>query len=176
LSQRSSGIDVIELARKYDQEENTMRSSKTAYLAATLMIGVGILLLIGPIGIAPAQGSETAVLRLKVCTCAGSWLSGAEVEASIHRPGEGQVDLASGYTDNDGYICLRFDDLVDHDEAHVTVTPAGGSPDPNHRYEWISEEGEGDTPHWDILPDLQRGCSDDWFEGTKKIIRCKVSS
>jgi hypothetical protein len=160
----------------HDQEEASMRSKRTVYLAAALLVVVGVLLLIGPAGMAPALGDDNVDLQLKVCTCTGTWLSNAEVEAVVYRPGVGQIDSDSGYTDGSGNICLQFDGLQHEDEAHVTVTPQGGSPDPDHRYAWDSNDGEGDTAHWDILPGLQKQCPDDWFDEANNIIRCKVSN
>jgi hypothetical protein len=121
----------------------------------------------------PALAGEYGMLKLKVCNCLGTWLNNAEVEASIMRPGEGKIDASTDYTSAQGYVEFEFFDLEDDDEAHVTVTPDGGSPDDSHVYTWSG--GLMDGGKWALSEVSDAGCEDSWFNVMENIIRCIVS-
>jgi hypothetical protein len=118
-----------------------------------------------------SQASLTGVLKLKVARCPdGQWISGATVDVVVVRPGYGQVASASGTTDSTGYVEFTFGNLEPDDEAHVTITPSGESPDGNHLYAWTLLPG-GVAGFWDLGVQSDSGCSDTWYsEKTHTIL------
>jgi hypothetical protein len=116
----------------------------------------------------PCLAGESGVLKLKVRLCDGrGWLSDAEVDVTIYRPGEGEVDSASGYTDGDGYIDFTFTDLENADQARVTVTPEGKPPDDGHIYYWVSG---GRAGWWDLGIQGESTCEDSYYDEGANII------
>lgn len=114
----------------------------------------------------------TGTLMLKVWGCKTSnWISNAAVSVTVIRPGEGQIDSDSGYTDGSGYVEFTLDGLEAGDEAHVTVTPSGSGPDSDHVYYWVEPEGRV-VGYWDtgVLGDSL--CVDDWYDQEAGIIKC----
>ena len=98
------------------------------------------------------------MLKLMVTTCAGSALDGALVEVEIYRPGSGQIDSDSGYTD-EGYLEFEFTDLEEDDEARVEATPSG-MPASTHTYTWVWDEGQ-QKGAWELGRDMKGGCDDE---------------
>ncbi len=120
-------------------------------------------------GSSTAVLADTGVLKLKVRACVGTnWISGAEVDVSIYRPGVGQVDSATGHTDGSGYIQFSFDSLDRGDEARVTVTPSGHKPDSKHLYVW----DEGIADEFEVSESSSPLCSDGWFDQSNHVILC----
>lgn len=115
--------------------------------------------------------ADTGTLKLKVMRClTPQWISGARVDVDIERPGVGRVDGATGYTDNVGYVEFTLNSLQDKDEAKVTVTPSGETPDANHVYFWRSRQ-ERSPGIWDLTA-TDFVCSDGWYDQTSDIIEC----
>lgn len=132
-----------------------------------------ILLLAGlPFLAEKGHAGVTGVLKLKVKSCwSVGWLSDARIDVVIWRTGVGQVDSATDYTDNDGYLEIAFDDLEDEDKALVTVTPSGQSPDDDHTYYWILSQGYREG-YWDLGTQGDSGCEDGWYSEKENVILC----
>jgi hypothetical protein len=134
-------------------------------VVATVLISTG--LLIG--AFSSACLADTGVLKLKVRQCVGTnWISGAEVDVSIYRPGVGQVDSATGYTSATGYVQFSFSSLQSGDEAHVTVTPSGHKSDSGHLYVWDQDIAS----EFDVSMSTDSLCSDGWYDQSNHIILC----
>ena len=132
-------------------------------------IAIGIVLLGSPFTVTRCR-ADTGVLKLKVRSCVGTnWLSNARIDVVIDRPGVGQVDSASGYTNSSGYIEFSFKSLQTSDEAHVTVTPSGQGADSNHVYYWNLD---GLANEWDLGVSSDSLCSDSWYDSTSRIFLC----
>lgn len=138
-------------------------------LARGAILVVALIALLAPT--LPCSAGDTGDLKLKVRHCAGTyWLAGAEVDVIIYRPGVGEVDSDSGTTDKVGYVSITFTDLEHGDEARVTVTPKGMSPDDDHTYYWTSL---GKAGLWDIEMAGDSLCEDDWYDEENNIILLK---
>ncbi len=140
-------------------------------LAAALAAGAALLL--DAVSAPACLAGETGTLKLKVRSCMGMiWLSNAEVDVVIYRPGSGQIDSATGYTSSSGYVEFTFDNLQQADQARVTVTPSGGGPaDSGHTYYWIASSLLS-PGQWDVGPDSDSICQDDWYDEGQNIIEC----
>jgi hypothetical protein len=131
-----------------------------------LMLGCALLL----VGSVQPAGADTGVLKLKVMRCSGSgWLTGAQVDVSVTRSGS-EIASATDYTNGSGYVEFTFSNLRTGDQAHVTVTPNGESPDSSHVYYWRFQEELGGLA-WDIS-DVDVSCSDYWFDEKNDVILC----
>ena len=118
----------------------------------------------------PARSGTEGVLKLKVRTCAGTfWLSNAQVDVSIQRPGVGEVDSDTGWSDGSGYVEFTFSDLEGGDQAHVTVTPEGKDPDTDHTYYWIPPQLRI-AGYWDLGIMSESICEDSWYDQENNII------
>ncbi len=117
--------------------------------------------------VGPALPGDPGILKLKICDCGGSELSGAYVEVTVERDGYGEVATDDGYSNGGGHISFSFGSLEEGDEAHVTVTPVGGNPDDSHTYVW-SDNGDS-TSEWDLVLDGST-CGDGWFNNPQNII------
>ena len=115
-----------------------------------------------------AQAGNEDYLKLMVTNCNGVVLDNAFVRVVMHH-GDQQVDRASGYTD-DGYIEFEFSSLLLGDEAHVTVTPAGGAADNDHTYSYVWQEGQNDPTVWDLGGHAV--CPDGWWDQDAQVIHC----
>jgi hypothetical protein len=135
------------------------------------------LVLIGVLNIALTAGSaqaDTGTLKLMVASCqTGEWLSDAQIDVLIYRPGVGQVDSGSGYTNSTGEFDMTFTSLVVGDQARVTVTPKNGSPDSGHVYYWASGSGDQLGGVFDINSIGDSICMDGWYDQGKDIIKCR---
>ena len=117
----------------------------------------------------PCTAGQSGDLKLKVRLCVGTiWVSDAEVDVIIYRSGEGEVDYDNGFTDDVGYIDFTFTDLENADQAWVTVTPKGMSPDDEHTYYWLA--GRGRAGWWDLGIQGDSICEDSWYDEEKNII------
>lgn len=138
----------------------------------TLSFIVPGILCAGLLAAGPALASDTGVLKLKVQRCFGSnWIGNAQVSVSIVRPGAGEVDSDSGTTDSIGYAEFTFNDLEDGDEAHVTITPGGDTPDASHVYYWTEDESRSEMD-FDLGPVYDAICQDGWYEEKDRIFLC----
>jgi hypothetical protein len=119
----------------------------------------------------PALAQSTGTLKLMVGCChPPSWLTNTRVDVAIIRPGVGQVDSDTGYTNGSGYVEFTFDTLQDADEAHVTVY-GGGQGHGGHVYSWV-ESGSRDRGFWDLGITGDSGCADEWYDEEADIIKC----
>ncbi|MCK4304515.1 MAG: hypothetical protein KAY24_09780 [Candidatus Eisenbacteria sp.] len=144
-----------------------MRPSSFRIAFIVLLILAGSSLPVHRSGVEPAWAGETGVLKLMVKECGGTWLDNVEVEVTIYRPGTGEIDSDSGYTDV-GYIEFEFNDLEDGDEARVTVEPNGSGSE--HTYYW--DDGSRHPSAWDIGLTLGGQCDDDWYDEEANVILC----
>jgi hypothetical protein len=145
------------------------RGLSISTVSFAIALAIGIVLLVNPITITSCR-AETGVLKLKVRGCVGTnWLSNARIDVVIDRPGVGQVDSASGFTNSSGYIEFDFKSLQTSDEAHVTVTPSGQGADSNHVYYWSLDDL---TDEWELGMSSDSLCSDSWYDSTSRIFLC----
>ncbi len=147
------------------------RTRRAVVVAMCAVLGAAILCsMLDP---SPCRAGETGVLKLKVRQCLGSnWISGADVEVSIQRSGSGEVDSAKGTTNSTGYVEFTFYDLEGDDEAHVTVTPSGLSPDGSHLYIWNASQARSEG-HFSLTSDSDSICDDEWYDLGNRIFLCK---
>lgn len=141
-------------------------------ITSILIAGLLASLLLSAAGVRTCSAGDTGILKLKVRTCySTNWLSNAAVNVSIYRPGVGEVDSAAGSTNGSGYVEFTFYDLVGADQARVTVTPNGLSPDSGHTYYWIP--GRGREPGiFDLGIMGMSVCQDGWYDETNNVILC----
>lgn len=134
----------------------------------TFAVLLGILVLLITTTAAPA--GETGVLMLTVLRCSTSNpIQGAAVDVILYRTGVGQIDSASGTTTSTGYVEFTFDDLEPLDQARVTITPSGESPD-QHTFYWIVPDGRT-LGHWDVNELATETCNDGLVDKSG-VIRC----
>jgi hypothetical protein len=146
-----------------------MRDTKLRFASVVRCAVFGTVLLGLLASSVPCTAGQSGDLKLKVRLCVGrDWLSGAEVDVVIYRPGVGEVDSDNGYTDGEGYIDFTFTDLENGDQAKVTVTPEGMPPDEGHIYYWNS--GEGRAGWWDLGIQGESICKDSWYDEQNNII------
>ncbi len=150
-----------------------MRVRSFRLVSVAICAVLGAVFLCAILGASPCLAGETGVLKLKVCQCLSSlWVSGANVEVSIQRPDVGEVDSAKGTTNSTGYVEFTFNDLEGDDEAHVTVTPIGMSPDGSHIYYW-NVSGARTNGYFDLFAQSDSICDDGWYDHTNAIFLCK---
>lgn len=147
------------------------RTRRAVIVAMCAVLGAAILgSMLDP---SPCRAGETGVLKLKVRQCLSSnWISGADVDVSIQRPGSGEVDSAKGTTNSTGYVEFTFYNLEGDDEAHVTVTPSGLSPDGSHTYYWIGSRARNNG-YFNLTADSDSICDDEWYDLGNRIFLCK---
>ena len=148
---------------------STLRQSTSGLFRVILTLVVSAVLIVAA---SPAIAGDTGVLKLKVKACNSlNWIVDGRVDVEVTRPGGGTIDTATGYTDDDGYVELTLTNLEEKDIAHVTVTPVGQSPDSNHTYYWVVDQGR--TPGWwDLGGPAYSLCSDGWYDEGNDIILC----
>ena len=147
-----------------------VRNAPSSRIALFLVLGV--IVLAASLAATPSWADSTGVLKLKVMRCLGSqWISNAEVDVILYRPGTGQIGSATGYTSSTGYVEFSFTNLQGTDQAHVTVTPSGESPDASHTYEWI-QSNDRTAGYWDLGVQGDSQCEDIWFDQKADIIEC----
>lgn len=129
------------------------------------------------LGLGPAWAGSPGQLQLRVARCSnGAWVSGAAVDVQIYHPsGGGPVAYGSGTTNGDGYVTINFSDLEDGDEAHVVVTPSGESSDSGHVFYWVDPD-DRDAGIFDLGVTTDQSCTDDWFNQSSNIIRCRYNN
>jgi hypothetical protein len=121
----------------------------------------------------PSLAADTGDLKLMVARCeGGKWIDNAQVDVIIYRPGVGQVDAATAYTNSSGYVEFTFTDLEIGDEARTTVTPEGESPDSGHTYVWAMGSGDSAGGVWDLGITGDSLCSDGWYDQNNGIFEC----
>ncbi len=118
-----------------------------------------------------AEAGDTGTLKLKVQRCLGSWISGADIDVTIYRPGTGNVDSGSGTTGVSGYVEIVFDDLELGDQALVTVTPVNEDPDSDHTYYWLDPDSRADL-EWSLDALTDDACEDGWYDQSRNVILC----
>ena len=144
------------------------RDHLPAFRTLAWVVGIPLLLLC----VAGSAGADTGVLKLKVMRCSGSgWLSGARIDVSVTRSGQGVIDSTTGYTNSSGYVDFTFTNLESGDESHVTVTPSGENPDSSHVYVWEFSQGYGGVG-WDVGDTTDADCSDYWYDERNDILLC----
>jgi len=142
-----------------------MRFTKTRSVVLGAVLGAMLLCLLVPA--VPSLAGDTGVLKLKIRPCASSnWLETAKVDVVIYRPGVGNVDSTTGYTNASGYAEFTFTDLENADQARVTVTPKEMSPDSGHTYYWVSSR----AGLWDLSAQGDSLCQDGWYDEENNII------
>lgn len=149
-----------------------MRRVRTPLLSVVLalVLGTGLLSVLFPAS--PCLADTEGVLRLKVKDCQSSkWLVDARVDVLIYRPTVGYMDSDTGYTNGAGYVEFSFSDPEEADEARVTVTPKGQSPESGHVYYWTAPPGDG-AGYWDVGIQGDSPCSDGWYDEGLRIIEC----
>jgi hypothetical protein len=142
-------------------------------MPASLRFPALVLVLLGTLlSSNPCGASLTGVLKLKVARCSnGAWLSGAQVDLVVYRPGYGQVTSTGGTTNSNGYVEFTVNGLEEDDEAHVTVTPSGESADDGHNYQWTLESG-GMAGFWDLGLQGDSPCEDEWYDEKTRVVLC----
>jgi hypothetical protein len=117
--------------------------------------------------------AEKGVLKLMVARCEGEkWIDNARVDVIIYRPGVGQIDSATGYTNSSGYVEFTLGGLAIGDEARTTVTPEGESADSRHTYVWTMGPGDESSGVWDLGITGDSLCSDGWYDQTNRVFEC----
>lgn len=117
--------------------------------------------------------ADTGALKLNVARCVGGGaIAEAQVDVIIYRPGVGQVDSATGYTNTAGYVEFTFTSLEIGDEARTTVTPDGESPDAGHTYVWTTRPGDAGGGDFDLGTQGDSMCSDGWYDLSNRIFEC----
>jgi hypothetical protein len=150
----------------------TMRRGVSQLISIVLVLVMGAALTTCPWTATPVRAGSTGVLKLHVVDCVGMYeLTDARVDVLIHRPDGGTVGSGTGYTNGSGYVEFTFGDLENNDEAHVTVTPSGQSPDSNHMYYWIVPQGRS-SGYWDLSFLGDSLCQDGWYDQKNDIIEC----
>ena len=118
---------------------------------------------------------EAGTLKLKVSSCPGSsWLSGATVDVVHYRAGVGVIDKYAGTTDASGYVEIAMEGLEEDDEARVTITPSGMSPDDGHIFYWIPSQYRA-IGYWDLGPTGDSLCQDGWYDQSNNTILAQYS-
>jgi hypothetical protein len=163
---------MVESVTGTDQLEGAMASRLNRTVSLVSILTLTAALLGAPMFSSNSEAASTGTLKLKVWGCrASGWISNAAVGVVIIRPGSGQVDSDSGYTNSTGYVEFTFDSLEDGDEAHVTVTPSGGEADGSHVYHWIGPQGRT-AGYWDLDTLIDSLCADDWYDQGAGIFKC----
>jgi len=118
--------------------------------------------LAGALAGAPEMDAPQVPLNLMVTDCEGVALDGAAIGVTLYRPGEGILAYSAGETES-GYVEFNLSGLQCNDEARVTVTPEGGTPDSDHVYVYIGNCGSKGAGNWDLGAHLY--ACDDWWWG-----------
>lgn len=144
---------------------------RVATMLRLLVLGASLL---GFTGMATSSlASDKSVLKLMVARCEGEkWIDNAQVDVIIYRPGVGQIDSATGYTNSSGYVEFTFASLAIGDEARTTVTPEGESPDSRHTYVWTMGSGDSAGGVWDLGTTGDSLCSDGWYDQNNRVFEC----
>jgi hypothetical protein len=148
-----------------------MTVSRVALMLRILVLGGSLL---GFTGMATSSlASDKSALKLMVARCDGEkWLENAQVDVIIYRPGVGQIDAATAYTNSSGYVEFSFASLAIGDEARTTVTPDDESPDSGHTYYWTMGPGDESSGVWDLGVTGDSSCSDGWYDQNNRVFEC----
>ena len=144
---------------------------RVATMLRLLVLGASLL---GFTGTATSSlAAEKSVLKLMVARCEGGGSIGsAKVDVIIYRPGVGQVDSATGYTNSSGYVEFTFASLEIGDQARTTVTPKGESADSGHTYVRTMGPGDESSGVWDLGITGDSLCSDGWYDQNNRVFEC----
>lgn len=150
-----------------------MRTTVTRGALMVRLLVLGALLLGLAVIATSGLAADTGVLKLHVARCMGGGaIDKAQVDVIIYRPGVGQVDGATGYTNSAGYVEFTFTSLAIGDEARTTVTPDGESPDAGHTYVWTTGPGDVGGGEFDLGSEEDSMCSDGWYDLSNRIFEC----
>lgn len=144
-----------------------MQRRITSTIGLSLPLFICLALALGILTPGTSWAGDPGVLKLMVTDCFDNPLDNHAVEVSINRPGYGEIDTDSGYTDN-GYIEFGFSDLEDGDQARVSAGPEGF--DVAHVYTYVAN---GDQGEFDIGSQPNGTCADGWWDMGENIIQCK---